>query len=284
MKGKVHVLLASVAIVAGFGVAGSAFAGGLLGSVKNTVNSVTNAVTETVGSTVDTVTTTVGDLTGTTGSNNTGTNIGDIVSINDPSDTALVDLDIGGETNVVSAAVGGKNPAAKLGVKTTGLLATTTISLDLLGLGLDVDLDLDILNPGGGDPDDPTNPNNPNNPNNPGRPVLVGSLGDGATFQITCAVNNTKQLLQVAANGKITAAEIKAWQRFANVQIIPIKLCPAAKKQVAQILARSQKVNLLQRAVMQDQLIMASLSRTKYDASDVVAVQRQKGQLVVYVY
>lgn len=284
MKGKVHVILASVAIVAGFSVAGTAVAGGLLGGLKDTVNSVTNTVTETVGKTVDTVSTTVGNLTGTTGTGGTGTNIGNLVSLNDPGDNALVNLDVGGATNVVTAAVGGKNPAVKAGVSTTGLLKNTTVSLDLLGLGLDVELHLDILNPGTGGPNNPNNPNNPNSPNNPKGPILVGNLGGGATFQITCAVNNTRQLLQVAANGKITAAEVKAWQRFAAVQVIPIKLCPAAKKQVAAILARSQKVNLLQRAVMQDQLIMASLSRTKYGPGDVVAVQRQKGQLVVYVY
>lgn len=276
MKGKVHVLLASVFIVAGFGVASPAAAGGLLGGLKDTVSSVTNTVTDTVTDTVDTVSTTVGDLTGTTGSGGTGTNVGDIVSLNDDGDDALVNVDVGGDGNVLSAAVGGSNPLVKAGISTTGV-----ISLDLLGLGLDVDLDLDLVDPGTGGPSNPENPNNPNNPNGP---ILVGSLGGGATFQITCAVNNTRQLLQVAANGKITAAEIKAWQRFANVQIMPIKLCPAAKKQVAQILARSQKVNLLRRAVMQDQLIMASLSRTRYDAGDVVAVQRQKGQLVVYVY
>ena len=80
------------------------------------------------------------------------------------------------------------------------------------------------------------------------------------------------------------AAEIKAWQRSANVQIVPIKLCPLAKKQVAAILGKSQKMNLLQRAVMGDSLIMASLSRTSYRPGEVVAVQRKGGQLVVYVY
>ncbi len=260
MKGRVHVLLASIAIVAGLG-AGPVMAGGLLGGVKDTLNSVTGAVT----STVDTVSTTVGN----------------IVSVNDEGNDALLDLEVGGSTNVVTAVVGGADPLAKGSVSTTGVLANTVVTLDLLGLGLDVGLDLDLVTPGGGDP---ANPNNPTDPNNPRGPILVGSLGGGDTFQITCAVNNTRQLLQVAANGKVTAAEVKAWQRFANVQIVPIKLCPAAKSQVAKILVRSKKINLLQRAVLQDQLIMASLSRTRYDAGDVVAVQRQQEQLVVYVY
>lgn len=274
MKGKVHVLLASVVIVAGFGVASSTIAGGLLGGLKDTVSNVTETVTNTVTDTVDTVTDTVSDVTGTAGIGGTGTDVGGVVALNEDGSDAVLGLGVGSDG--LSAAIGGSNPLVKASLSSGGVLV-----LDLLGLGLDVDLDLGIVNP---DTGGPSNPENPNNPNNPNGPILVGSLGGGATFQITCAVNNTRQLLQVAANGKITAAEIKAWQRFANVQIMPIKLCPAAKKQVAQILARSQKVKLLQRAVMQDQLIMASLSRTKYDAGDVVAVQRQKGQLVVYVY
>ena len=150
------------------------------------------------------------------------------------------------------------------------------MSLDLDGLGL-VDLEIGIS--------DPTNPNGPQNPNNPNNPVLVGSLGGGGgTFTVTCAVNNAKTLLQVAANGKVTAAEVKAWQRAANVQIIPVELCPQAKSQIAKLFARSKKILLLQRAVTTDNLIMASLSRTRYDAKDVAAVQRRGGQLVVYVY
>lgn len=266
MKCRMHVLAASFAIIASIGI-GPASAGGLLGGLKDTVNNVTDTVTDTV----DKVTDTVGDLTG-TGGEGGGTNVGGLLSLNDDGDDALINLDVGGD-NLVTAGVGG---SVKAGVKTDGLLGGTTVTLDLLGLGLDVTLDLGLV--------DPTDPNNPNNPNNPNGPVLVGSLGGGQTFKITCAVNNTRQLLQVAANGKITAAEIKAWQRYANVQVIPIKLCPAAKKQVAQILARSQKVNLLRRAVMADALISASLGRTRYDVNDVVAVQRQKAQLVVYVY
>ena len=263
MKCRMHVLAASFAIIASIGM-GPASAGGLLGGIKDTVDKVTDTVTDTV----DTVSDTVGDLTGTSGEGG-GTNVGNILSLNDDGDDALINLDVGGDS-LATAAVGGSNPLVKAGV------SGTTVTLDLLGLGLDVTLDLGLV--------DSTDPNDPNNPNNPGGPILVGSLGGGQTFTITCAVNNTRQLLQVAANGKITAAEIKAWQRYANVQVIPIKLCPAAKKQVAQILARSQKVNLLRRAVMADALISASLGRTKYDVNDVVAVQRQKAQLVVYVY
>lgn len=267
MKSNVLAALAAFTVVAGMSAA-PVSAGGLLGGVVG-------GVVDTVTDTVDTVTDTVGDLTGGGGTGGGGgTNVGGLLSLNDNDNDALVNLDLGGgNNNLLNAAVGKVNA----NVSTTGLLGSTSISLDLAGLGLDLDIDLGIL--------DPNNPNNPGGPNNPnGRPVLVGSLGGGNTFVINCTVNNTKQLLQVAAAGKISGAEIKAWMRAANVQVVPIKLCPAAKKQVAALLAKSQKINLLRRAVMSDALITASLGRTRYDANDVVAVQRKGGQLVVYVY
>ncbi len=299
MKCSVISILASALVVTGLSVA-PVFAGGLLGditdTITDTVSDTVDTVTDTVdsvtggggGGIVDVVTDTVSDITGGGG---TGV-IGDVVSINSTNNNAVINVDIGGgKNNVLSASVGkGTTPLAKLAVTSTGLLKNTVVTLDLAGLGLDLQIDLGILapilggpnNPGG--PNTPGNPNNPNNPNNPGQPVLVGSLDGGGTFVINCTVNNTRQVLQVAANGKISAAEIKAWQRSANVQIVPIKLCPLAKKQVAAILGKSQKMNLLQRAVMGDSLIMASLSRTSYRPGDVVAVQRKGGQLVVYVY
>ncbi len=271
MRSNILAVLATFTVVAGMSVA-PVSAGGLLGGLTETVGGVVGGVTETVGGVVGGVT---GD-----GGGGGGTNVGGLLSLNDDDNDALVNLDVGGGNNVLNAAVGqGNNPLVNANVSSTGLLSSTTVSLDLAGLGLDLTIDLGILDPGG-----PGGPNGPGGPGGPGRPVLVGSLGGGNTFVINCTVNNTRQLLQVAAAGKISGAEIKAWMRAANVQVVPIKLCPAAKKQVAALLAKSQKINLLRRAVMSDALITASLGRTSYDANDVVAVQRKGGQLVVYVY
>ena len=63
-----------------------------------------------------------------------------------------------------------------------------------------------------------------------------------------------------------------------------MRLCPAARAQVSQILRGSPKINALQGAVAADMLISASLSRTSYDANDVFAVQRNGGALTVYVF
>lgn len=287
MRSNVFAALATFAVVVGMSAA-PVSAGGLLGGV---VDSVVDTVTDTV----DTVTDTVGGGGTGGGTGGGGTNVGGLVSLNDEGNDAVVNLDVGGGNgNILNAAVGnGNSPLVNANVSSTGLLKSTTVSLDLAGLELDLDLDLNLVEVigggGGGNGNGNGNGNGGGNgaggngAGGNGNRVLVGSLG-GANFVINCAVNNTKQLLQIAAAGKISGAEIKAWMRAANVQVVPIKLCPAAKKQVAQILAKSKKINLLRRAVMSDALITASLGRTSYDAKDVVAVQRKGGQLVVYVY
>lgn len=195
---------------------------------------------------------------------------------------SLVNVGIGGgNNNVLDINLGANDPLANAnvsaGLTDSGLVASTSVTLDLGGLGLDLDIDIGIPGPGGlGGPRGAGGAGG-------GGYVLVGSLG-GGSFVIKCSVNDTRNLLQVAANGKISNAEIKSWARATGVQIVPIKLCPSAKHQVAQIFARSSKVNTLQGAVVNDVLIMATLSRSGYGASDVVAVQRRNTQLIVYVF
>jgi len=285
LKCSVISIVASALLVAGLSIA-PVQAGGLLGTVTDTVGSVTDTVTDTVddltggggGGLTDTLTDTVGDLTGGTG----GTGLDDVVTVNNTTNNGVANINTNGTSGGLTASLGKTNKGLPSVNVTTGLLKTVLDVLDLSGLGLDLNVDLGILNPGNPNTGGPSNPARPGE--DPNQPVLVGSLDGGNTFIINCTVNNTRQVLQVAANGKIDAAEIRAWQRSANVQIVPMKLCPAARKQVAAILSKSPKMNLLQRAVMADALIAASLGRTKYDAGDVVAVQRKGGQLVVYVY
>jgi hypothetical protein len=265
MRRNIAVIM--IAAVFAVGVSAAPVNAGLLKKLGDTVDKTVDKVVDTVDDTVDGVTNTVDDVAGT----DTNDLVNDVVTINDTGNTGLVNLDTTGETNVLSATVGpGGNPLvdARIG----GLNGRNSISINLGGLGIDLVIDIGI----------PSDPNGPTNPD--GGPILVGSIGGAGTFVVTCAVDNAKTLLQVAAQGKVTGAEIKAWQRAANVQIMPIALCPDAKMQISQVLAKSQKILLLRRAVMSDNLIMASLSRTKYGPEDVVAVQRRSGQLVVYVY
>jgi hypothetical protein len=94
-------------------------------------------------------------------------------------------------------------------------------------------------------------------------------------------VNDGRKVLQLAAQGKVNT---RSWARASNVQVVPVRLCPAARNQVAQIFGASSKVQQLQNAAASDALIAASLGRTKYDVNDVFAVQSSGGRLMVYVY
>ena len=266
MKRTTCVLAASLIAIAGAGIMPAS-----ADPLRDTVNGVGDTLTRTVDGLADGV----GDLTGTGGAGR-GTNVGDVVSLNAPRDNALVDVDVGDGRDLLRARLGGEDPLAAARVGTRGLLDSTTVRLDVGGLGLDTTLDLGIVGPGA--------PDGPGNPQAPGGPILVGALGGGDTFTITCAVDNSRQLLELAASGAVGDAEVRAWQRVSNVQVVPIRLCPDARREVAQILARSDKVERLHRAVAADQLVMASLGRSSHDVDDVVAVHRQQGQLVVYVY
>ncbi|MDP1730321.1 MAG: hypothetical protein Q8L54_03905 [Devosia sp.] len=143
-------------------------------------------------------------------------------------------------------------------VGTGGVDGGLDLGTDLLGLDLDLD----------------------------GTPGADGSrlLASLAAADASCAGTDGRQVLQLAASVRYDAQTLAAWRRAANVQVVPIRLCPAVRKQVAAILARSGVISNLQAAVASDALITASLNRTRYDVSDVFAVTRTGSQLTVYVF
>ena len=142
-------------------------------------------------------------------------------------------------------------------------------------VGLDIDVDLFGRSPG--------------TPGVPGRNTTVvlgggggsGGAGVGVRLAGTCSVEQGRQLLQMAAKAKVAP---QTWRRAANVQIVPVKLCDATRREVAKVLGASGKVNQLQGAVSYDPLISASLERTRYRSDDVFAVASANGNLTVYVY
>ena len=160
------------------------------------------------------------------------------------------------------------------GVLGSGILGSNlTAGINLGGLSLDLTIPgLDDLLGGGGG-------GNGNGPGNGGGRTIVGSIGDD--FQVNCSLGDGRSVLQLASQ---SAVNPRAWARAANVQIVPIRLCPQARGQVAQIFRASGKIQQLQSAVAADALIVASLNRTRYDAGDVFAVKASGGSLTVYVY
>ena len=167
------------------------------------------------------------------------------------------------------------------GVLGSGILGSNlTAGINLGGLGLDLSVPgLDDLLGGGGGAGNPGNGNGGNGGNGAGGRILVGST-DGS-FQVNCSVNDGRQVLQLASQAKVNPA---SWSRAANVQVVPIKLCPQARSQVAQIFRASGKIQQLQNAAAADALIVASLSRTRYGINDVFAIEASGGRLMVYVY
>lgn len=162
------------------------------------------------------------------------------------------------------------------GVLGSGILGSNlTAGINLGGLSLDLTipgLD-DLLGGGGNGGNGPGNGNG----NNGGR-TLVGSVGD---FQVSCSLDDGRRVLQLASQASVNP---RSWNRAANVQIVPVRLCPQARGQVAQIFRASGKIQQLQSAVAADALIVASLNRSRYDIGDVFAVETRGGSLTVYVY
>lgn len=239
-----------------------------------------------LGGLVNTVNNTVDSLTG-SGSSSLSVDIGS-TSTNSKN---ILDVNLG---STASATITGGNGQGGLlnsgGLLGTGLLdgdddggllgsgilgSNLTVGLNLGGLQLDLTIPgIDDLLGGGG--------NGGNGPGGAGGSgtVRVGSLGD---FTVNCSVAQGRQALELAAKTKFSRSSVADWQRATGVQIVPVKLCPAARMQVVQIFNASGKIQSLHQAVSGDMLIMASLQRAGRDADDVFAVQRKGSQLIVYV-
>lgn len=314
---KVSSISILAAAVLTFGIAAPASAAGLLSGVVGTVTDTVSGVTGggSSGSSGGSTGGLIGIDSGSAGTNSV-INVGLGSDSSAPNNIADVNIGgnsgglLGGNGGLVGATVTGGNGQGGLlnsgGVLGTGLLdgdddggvlgsgilgSNLTVGLNLGGLGLDLTVPgLDDLLGGGGGAGNPGNGNGGNGGNggsggnggnggNGGGRVLVGSLDGSMT--VSCSVNDGRKVLQLASQTKMNPA---SWGRAANVQIVPIKLCPQARSQVAQIFRASGKIQQLQNAAAADALITASLSRTRYDVSDVFAVQASGGRLVVYVY
>lgn len=258
-----HILIAAGLIMSTSLVAAPAFSAGLLGGS----NGIADVKSGSAGS---------GSLVN-IGLGDDGSNSGNIA-----------DVKIGGGTGLNGSATVGRNNGglgADIDVGLGGLGVDGSVGIDD---GLDVGIDIGL----GGDDGTGGNGGNGGNGGIGGGGGLGGgglggatryaNVGDGLTTD--CSLSEGRQVLQLAASSEVSTTVIAGWQRAANVRIVPVRLCPAARAQVSQILRQSPKINALQGAAAADFLISASLSRTNYDANDVFAVQRAGGGLTVYVF
>lgn len=208
----------------------------------------------------------------------------------DSSSGNILDVNLGGKSSTGTLANvnvgsggsgGGKGSLLDADVDLLGGGELADIDLDLGGDGLlDIDIDLGL----GGNGKDGKDGKDGRNGRNGFSFSGGGGGGGGFGASARCVGADGRQVLQLAARQTVNRSTISSWRRASNVQIVPIRLCPNIRRQVAAALDSSSKVNAIRGAAHSDALINASLSRTNYSARNIFAVQRSGSQLTVYVY
>lgn len=113
-----------------------------------------------------------------------------------------------------------------------------------------------------------------------GNRLAVTSLG-----ALACTNRNSPQAIaQLLQHHRYGSNTPGAWRHAANVQLVPIKLCAQLRASVRAAAAADRNVALVQNLAASDPLISASLSRGRYNAGNVLAVDQSNGLLTVYVY
>lgn len=187
----------------------------------------------------------------------------------------VLDANVGGSGGGSSLAnanvsLGGASGLVDVGANVGGGLVTANVNVGGGGGLIGVDIGIGGPRTGG--------------PGGPGGPVLLGG-GGGSSFSTAAPVNvacvsaTSSQLLQI-----FEGTRTSGWNRASNIQLVPIKLCPDIRGQLAAYLAASRKYSAMVYAVAGDPLINAALSRTRYQPGHVLGVVRNGNQLVVYVF
>ena len=198
----------------------------------------------------------------------------------------LLDLNLGGsgETglNANARSSGEEGTTVTIGTEgaggvegTVNLLGPDNVLTGSVGAGgsggLDIELGIGIGGGGAGGPG-----GNGGGGGGGGAGTAVAGL---SASDLACMGPEAAQLLQLAQQSTAPTQ----WQQASNVQIVPITVCPEARQKLIAALQSSGIGSTLWGAAARDALIAASLSRTSYDAQNVLAVQRNGSQLTVYV-
>jgi len=83
---------------------------------------------------------------------------------------------------------------------------------------------------------------------------------------------------------KYTRQAFNSWARAANVQVVPVKVCAQIRRQLNNATMANASIGALRGVAAADPLISTSLSRTRYNAGNVLGVAQRNGTLTVYVY
>lgn len=302
--------------------AGPASAAGLLGGVVTGLTSTASSLTQGAGSGTTTGNTVGGTLSSATSgggvsvpgvasvstSNTSGTHV-DGSLLGGGGSTINVGLAsvIGGTSNVgvtlpgsgngfVDSALGSAadqtNDLAGNGGALGDLLTGTGLSGSDGGLGGLTGSDGGLLgNAGGGPGNAGGGPDgslgNPDGGRRPGTFAVDNGAGGRmifANYGAKCIGPDPRAIGRLLQSRSYSKRNLDSWHRAANVQVVPVKLCPATRGVVRRELDRNRSVGVVQQMAEADPLIRTSLSRTRYGATDVLAVDQIRGTLMVYVY
>jgi hypothetical protein len=121
--------------------------------------------------------------------------------------------------------------------------------------------------------------------------VGVAALGNGADGSGAAAVGagcdsgiSSSQASKLIRSGDYSARSVSSWSGASSVELTRVAMCPQMRAQVEAALSRSGLAGQIQQAALGDSLVSASLSRTHYDAGDVLAIRHSGSKLIVYVY
>jgi hypothetical protein len=189
--------------------------------------------------------------------------------------SGLVNIGVGGKNQVLDAKVGNGNiGSARVGSGGSSGLVDADVRLlnnnARVGVGIGggnrlVNVDVGIGGPGNG------------NGNGNGSGGGMSNAGSGGS--------NCVGLANVELERLLGATRIDgSWSRASNVQIHPVRVCPEQRSWLAAALASTNLGAALRSAIAADALLTASLSRSSYSPDRVFAVQRNGGQLTMFVY
>lgn len=95
----------------------------------------------------------------------------------------------------------------------------------------------------------------------------------------SCAGMSSSQLISL-----FESTRVRGWNRASDVRLVPIRVCPELRRQVAQWLANNRDYHRMIGAVASDALINAALSRSRYQPGHVLGVQHSGNSLTVFVF
>lgn len=114
-----------------------------------------------------------------------------------------------------------------------------------------------------------------------GGPALVASTAGIGIANPACSLREGRQVISLASRTQLNRA---LFQHVGAVQVVPVRLCGPTRAKIAAAFGRSDKIQLLQRAIAGSAELSAQINGSGHSAGDVFAVSRNGPQLTVYVF